>query len=190
VQIAIPAGEAEAAANGAIRTSSGRIPLPGDFERPPGLQPSLFDRAIAVRAALKAGILGVFVGMIPVLGIVLTGSLAVFFYRRERGLAPATRIGSRLGAAAGVVAFAINSALVAIRVFVLHAQQEYIESVLKIAQAVGYNPADPEIQNAVHNLFTPPGMALTFFFGMIFTIALAALGGAIAAVVMRRSPGA
>ena len=103
------------------------------------------------------------------------------------GSAP-TRIGSRLGAAAGVVAFAINSALIAIRVFVLHAQQEYIESFLKVAQAIGYNPADPDIQNAVHNLFTPAGMVLTFFFGMIFAVALAALGGAVAAAVMRRPP--
>jgi len=188
VQIAIPAAEAEAAANGTIGTPSVRVPSPADFARPPGLQTSLFDRGTAVRAALKAGVLGVFISMIPVLGVVLTGSLAVFFYRRERGLAPPTRIGSRLGAAAGVVAFAINSALIAIRVFVLHAQQEYIESFLKVAQAIGYNPADPDIQNAVHNLFTPAGMVLTFFFGMIFAVALAALGGAVAAAVMRRPP--
>jgi len=188
VQIAIPAGEAAAAPNGVTDTSAVRIPLPADFARSPGLETSLFDRGIAVRAALKAGVLGVFVSIIPVLGIVLTGSLAVFFYRREKGLAPAARIGSRLGAAAGVVAFAINSALIAIRVFVLHAQQEYIESFLKVAQAIGYNPADPDIQAAIHNLFTPAGMVLTFFFGMIFTVALAALGGAVTAAVMRRPP--
>jgi len=190
VEIAIPAGEAQAGANGAIDAPSIRFPLPADFARSPGLQASLFDRGVAVRAALKAGVLGVFISMIPVLGVVLTGCLAVYLYRRERGIAPAAAAASRLGGAAGVVSFAINSALIAIRVFVLHAQQEYIESVLKIAQAVGYNPADPEIQAAVHNLFTPSGMALTFFFGMIFTVALAALGGAVAAVVMRRPPGA
>jgi len=32
------------------------------------------DRGIAVRAALKAGVFGVFIGMIPFLGIVLTGA--------------------------------------------------------------------------------------------------------------------
>jgi hypothetical protein len=32
---------------------------------------------------------------------------------------------------------------------------------------------------------TPAGLALTFFFGMLFTVALAALGGAVGAMVFR-----
>ncbi len=132
--------------------------------------------------------MGFFVGMIPLLGIVLTGSLAVYFYRREKRIAPAPGIGSRLGGAAGVVSFGINTLLIAVRLLMFHAQREYIETMLKIAQAVGYNPADPEIQAAVRNLFTPQGLMLTFFFGMIFTVALAALGGALAALVLRHPP--
>ena len=152
------------------------------------MQQGLLDRGAATRAAVKAGVLGVFVGMIPVLGIVLTGSLAAYFYKREKGLGPAPGIGSRLGGAAGVVSFAINSLLIIVRFVAFHAQQEYIDAMLKIAQAVGYNPADPEIQAAVRNLFTPEGLILTFFFGMIFTMALAALGGALAALVLRHPP--
>jgi hypothetical protein len=152
------------------------------------VQPSLLDRGAATRAAIKAGVLGIFIGVIPLLGIVLTGSLAVYFYRREKGLAPAPAIGSRLGGAAGAVSFGINSLLIIVRFFAFHAQQEYVDSMLKIAQAVGYNPSDPEIQAAVHNLFTPSGMILTFFFGMIFTVALAAVGGALATLVWRHPP--
>lgn len=187
MQIAIPEGETAAAVNDAAEGPSVRIAQVTDFDRLPAMQPSLFDRGIAVRAALKAGVLGVFIGMIPVLGIVLTGSLAVYFYRREKGFAPAARIGWRVGAAAGVVSFAINSLLIVIRIFALHARQEYIDAITKIAQMVGYNPADPEIQAGIRNLLTPSGMALTFVLGMIFTVVLAALGGALAALLFRPS---
>ncbi|MGB9233615.1 MAG: hypothetical protein WCC04_04315 [Terriglobales bacterium] len=166
----------------------GRTQEIAKFDRPLA-PPSLFDRGAATRAALKAGVLGVFVGMlIPMAGILLTGWMALYFYRRERGLAPGPAVGSRLGGAAGVVCFGINSILIVIEIFILHRQQQFIESVLKIAQAVGYNPADPEIQAAVHNLFTPSGLLLTFFFGMTFSVVLAALGGALAALILRQPP--
>jgi hypothetical protein len=155
------------------------------FEHATVIQPSLFDRSIAVRSALKAGFLGVFIEMIPVLGIVLTGSLGVFFYGRAKGAAATTRVGARVGAAAGVVSFAINSIVMVIRIFSMHAQQEYIEQITKIAQAVGYDTADPVIHASIQNLVTPAGLALTFFFGMLFTVALAALGGAVGAMVFR-----
>ncbi len=143
------------------------------------------DRAVAVRAALKAGVLGVFIGMIPFLGIVLTGALAVFFYRRESRFVLPAALASRLGGAAGVVIFAINALLITIRILVFHAQQEYTDYILKLAQRFGANAADPDIQTSIHNLFTPSGLAITFFFGMIFTVALASVGGALASLFMR-----
>jgi hypothetical protein len=184
--VAVPVGEADG--EGPFGDASARIPQNANLGRPLALQQSLLDRGAATRAAVKAGVLGFFVGMIPLLGIVLTGSLAVYFYRREKGLAPAPGIGSRLGGAAGIVSFGINTLLITVRLLVFHAQREYIDTMLKIAQAVGYNPADPEIQAAVRNLFTPQGLVLTIFFGMIFTVALAALGGALAALVWRQPP--
>ena len=140
------------------------------------------DRGIAVRAALKAGLLGFFIGMIPFLGLVMTGAVAVFFYRRESESTLPAALGSRLGGAAGVVTFAINALLITIRIFVFHAQQEYTDLFLKVAQKFGANAADPEIQASIHNLFTPAGLALTLFFGMIFTVVLASVGGALAAL--------
>ena len=146
---------------------------------------STMDRSLAVRAALKAGVFGFFIGMIPFLGIVLTGALAVYFYRRENGFALPAALGSRLGGAAGVVAFAINALLIAIRIFVFHAQQEYTDTILKIAQRFGANAADPDFQASIHNLFTPSGLALTFFCGMIVTVVLASIGGALASLFLR-----
>ena len=147
------------------------------------------DRRIAVRAALKAGVLGVLIGIIPFLGIALTGALAVFFYRRESRFVLPAALGSRLGGAAGVVAFAINALLITIRIFVFHAQQEYADAILKVAQRFGTNVADPDIQASIHNLFTPAGLVITFFFGMIFTVVLASAGGALASLLLRpRNP--
>ena len=143
------------------------------------------DRGKAVRAALKAGVLGVFIGMIPLLGMVLTGALAVFFYRRENRVSPPIAHGSRLGGAAGVVAFAINALMITIRIFIFHAQQEYIDAIVKIVQKFGANAADPDVQTSIHNLFTPAGLAMTFFVGMIFTLVLASVGGALASLLLR-----
>lgn len=156
------------------------------IERAPTLEHALFDQRAGTRAALKAGVLGIFLGIVPFLGVVLTGWLAVYFYRREKGLVPAISIGSRLGGAAGVVAFAANSLLLVVRIFIFHAQQQYIDGLLKLTQALGYNSSDPDIQTIMHNLVTPSGLALTFVFGMIFAVFLGAAGGALASVALRR----
>ena len=194
-QIHVQIVDSELAAEGARDPSLGaRAPSPphalptGRFDTLESNYRGLFDRGAAVRAALKAGVAGVLLGMVPVIGIVLTGSLAAYFYRREKGSVPAAGIGARLGGAAGVISFAANSLLIVIRIFALHEQQQYVETLLKVAQAIGYNSADPEIQAAIHNLFTPSGMALTFFFAMIFTVVLAAAGGALAVLVFRHPP--
>jgi hypothetical protein len=185
VESSVPPAENPAAVIDAADEPSFPLSQNTSFEHATVIQPSLFDRSIAVRSALKAGFLGVFIEMIPVLGIVLTGSLGVFFYGRAKGAAATTRVGARVGAAAGVVSFAINSIVMVIRIFSMHAQQEYIEQITKIAQAVGYDTADPVIHASIQNLVTPAGLALTFFFGMLFTVALAALGGAVGAMVFR-----
>lgn len=143
------------------------------------------NRTDAVRAALKAGLLGVFIGMIPLLGIVLTGALAVYFYRRQSGFVLPAALASRLGGAAGIVAFAINALLITIQIFVFHAQQKYTDEVMTILQKFGAKASDPDMQASIHNLFTPGGLALTFFFGMIVTVVLASVGGAVASFVLR-----
>jgi hypothetical protein len=188
VQVAVPNAEIDAGLNPAPDQFSPEIPVETRLASSQPRQASsasTMNKGIAVRAAIKAGVLGVFIGMIPFLGIVLTGALGVFFYRRENGFALPAALGSRLGGAAGVVAFAINALLITIRIFVFHAQQEYFEAILKVAQRFGANAADPDLQASIHNLFTPSGLALTFFFGMIFTVVLASVGGALASLFLR-----
>jgi len=166
--------------------------IEGAGEWPPGRshEPgSTMDRGIAGRAALKAGVLGIFIGMIPLLGIVLTGALAVYFYRRESRLVLPARLGARLGAAAGIVTFGISALLLVIRIFVFHARQKFVDSLTLAAQQgaqmAGANAADPAYQAVLHFLFTPAGLAFLFLFGMFFTLALASVGGALASLLQR-----
>jgi len=152
------------------------------------LRPAVMDRRIAARAALLAGIVGVFLGIIPFLGIVLAGALAVFFYQRGGGLPLTPASGSRLGGAAGAVAFMISATMMIVRVFVFHAQREYEQAFARITQAFGVNPADPEIQDMLRRLFTPSGMVITLLFSLALAVAMAAIGGAVAAAILRPRP--
>lgn len=192
MQIAIPELGVVAGLNPAADPFTPESPADTRSASPPP-RPASFgntlDRSAAVRAALMAGVLGVFIQMIPMLGIVLTGALAVFFYRRGSRIVLPAALGSRLGGAAGVVAFAINSLMITIRIFVFHAQQEYIDFLTRFAHTVGANAADPEFQAGIRGLLTPAGLAITFLFGMVIAAVLASLGGALASLFLRpRNP--
>jgi hypothetical protein len=184
VRVATPDAEIVAGFNPAPDESSPEIPHAGLSARPGIMTGSTMNRGIAVRAALKAGVLGVFIGIIPLLGIVLTGALAVVFYRRESGFTLPTALGSRLGGVAGVVVFAIN-ALFILLIIVFQAQQKCIDAIATMAQRFGANTADPNFQAGIHNLFTPSGLAISFLVAMVF----ASVGGALASLFLRpRNP--
>ena len=181
VQIAIPEGETTAALNEA----AAGLPVPAhlaDFGGSAALHPAISDRNVAVRAALKAGLFGILIGMIPVLGLVLTGSLAVYFYRREKGFAPPIGLGAQLGGAAGVVVFAVN-ALFTIPIIVFHAQQQCIDRLTEAAGKFGINTSTPQFQEGIRGLFTVSGLATSF----VIALLLASAGGALAAAIFRPS---
>jgi len=185
VQVAIPYAEGAAGLNSAPDEFSPEIPQARHFDRP-GTKTGTMDRGTAVRAALKAGVLGVFIAVFsPFLGIVLAGVLAVFLYRRERKFVLPVALGLRLGGAAGVVAYALYSAFLTSLIFVTHSQQKYIDDAIAAARKFGVGPADPDFQASIHALRTPAGLAFVFFFGMIIAVALASVGGALACLFLR-----
>ena len=144
------------------------------------------NRGVATRSAIKAGVLGFFIGMlIPFVAIVLAGSLAVFFYRRESGILLPPAFGSRLGGAAGVVAIGIQSIFFTIWIFVFHRQKEYVDSVTRFVHSMGADASIPDIQASIRSLFTPEGLALALFLLMMVAVVLASVGGALAALVLR-----
>lgn len=154
--------------------------LPSAFS-PPAPKPNL-----ALWAVIKAGLVGVFLGIIPLLGSVLTGMLAVWLHRRAGGHSTA-RPAARIGALAAALALSISAGLTVIQVFVFHARQQSEEATVKLLTALGANLSDPELQANIHRLFTPSGMILSFIFGLLFTLVLGAFGGFIASVSKPRS---
>ena len=137
------------------------------------------DSRIAVRAALKAGALGLVIGAIPLIGMLLTGALAVLFYRRKSGHTLPAAFGARLGGAAGLVLFSI-SALCALAIVASHSQQQCIDLMMTTFQRFGANTADPEIEASFRNVFTVSGQAIAFFVALGLTSA----GGALASLFL------
>lgn len=117
--------------------------------------------------------------MIPLLGSVLTGMLAVWFHRRAGGQ-PTTRPAARIGALAAALGHCISAGLVVIQVFVFNARQQSEEAIVKLLTALGANLSDPDLQASIHGLFTPSGMIRSFIFGSLFALVLGAFGGFIA----------
>ena len=183
VRVPIAPQPADAAPDASGELSYPQVPI-----APPAVRSGELDRRIAVRVAIQAGLLGLVINMIPFLGIVLTGALAVVLYRRAGGSFLSARAASRLGAAAGTVSFAISSFFMVVRIFGFHAQQEYQDMMLKVAQALGLNPSDAEVQEMIHRLSSPSGMAATLFFSFIIGVALAAIGGALASGLLHPRP--
>jgi hypothetical protein len=140
------------------------------------------DSRVAVRAALKAGLLGVIIAMIPVLGIVLTGALAVFFYRRKHRFDLPAAAGARLGAAAGIVVFGFNALFVTL-IIVSHAEQECIDRFVEFARKYGVDTSAPQFQENIHQLFTASGLVAFF----ISAVVLASIGGILGSLFMRSS---
>jgi ethanolamine transporter EutH len=134
---------------------------------------------------LKAGALGGLIGaIIPLVGVALAGTFAVFSYRRERVLFPGARLGLKLGAGAGAIAFAIDYLLGIVRIFTTHSQQEFIDKAVKSWQALGVDVSDPGVQAGIHMMFTPTGIVIALIFGMILGALLAGLFGAVTAAMI------
>ena len=189
VQVGTAAGETEAvdsAAEGSgTTTPSSRLPQVYDSYHAPESREGLVDRNVAKRAVLKAGALGGLIGaIIPVVGVVLAGSFAVFSYRRERVLFSGARLGFKLGAGAGALSFAIDYVLGIVRIFSTHSQQEFVDKAVKSWQALGVDISDPGIQAGIHMMFTPAGIVIALIFGMILAAFLAGLFGAVTAAMI------
>ena len=179
VRVLIEPQPAEAVIGPSSTDAYARIPSISAAVRSGGL-----DR-IAVRAAIQAGLLGLIISLIPFLGVVLTGALAVVLYRRAGGGVLSASAASRVGAAAGTVSFAISSFFMVVRIVVFHAQREYHDMIMKVAQSFGLDPKGPDVQEMIHMMTTPAGLAVTLLFSFIIGVALAAIGGAVAGSLIK-----
>jgi hypothetical protein len=158
--------------------------------QPPALN---FHNLVAVRIALVVAPAAFLLLRLPALSVFLwvaAGFLAVYFHRRRTGDPLNVRAGVRLGWITGVIMFAITTVI-----FTLTVVPSFANGGLAILrqqmQLQVKNPADPNVQEALRLLDTPPGLA-TFLLVMLFMLfvfitLLSMAGGALGAKFVSRS---
>jgi hypothetical protein len=126
------------------------------------------------------------------IGIIAGGAFAVFLYRRRVPFASLTPgMGAKLGAATGLIGFAILAAIMGITVMFTGPAKFHAEFLQAFQQYTQRSATDPQIQQqALELLKTPEGFTLALMIGMggllIVFAALASVGGAVTAALVRR----
>lgn len=149
----------------------------------------------ALPSAALAGLIAAVLMFIPLgafgLGMIAAGVLSVLFYRRRNlaeNLTPGT--GARLGALSGMLGFGIFAVLTSVEVLVFHSGGQLRAALLEAVQRSALRTADPQAQQALDYLKSPPGLALVMVLGLalMFVVSLifSTLGGALGAVLLRR----
>lgn len=160
-----------------------------------GAEPELKPHKRAfLRSAVYAGIIGAILSALPfgfVFALPLAGVLSVVFYKKRaklNELQPSK--GFRLGALAGLCAFAAFLVLFGIEIQATHQGPELRQSMVdRIHHAQSMNP-DPHAQEVFAYFLTSQGMVVMIITGFLFMgivfVLLAGVGGAISAAFSRR----
>jgi hypothetical protein len=149
----------------------------------------------AVPSAASAGFVAAISMLFPFgafgLGMLAAGLISVRIYRRRSAAVVFTSgMGARLGAMTGVIGFFFFAIFTAVEVLVFHSGGELHTALLEAVQQSISRTSDPQAQQALEYLKSPPGLALVMTIGLalIFVIflILTSLGGAFAAAWSRR----
>jgi hypothetical protein len=149
----------------------------------------------ALPSAALAGLIAAFLMFIPLgafgLGMIAAGVLCVLFYRRRnpaRSLSPS--MGARLGLVSGTLGFGIFAVLSAVGTLVFHTGGQLRAAMLEAIEQSAARSSDPQAQQIIQYLKTPPGLALMMGLSLVIVLLafliLSSLGGAIGAALMRR----
>ena len=131
-----------------------------------------------------------------ILWMPLSGALAVYLYTRGRPASPLSAgAGARMGATAGLMAFAVLVVLMAagfaIEHYVLHHSDELVAQMRGQVQQAINSTSDPQVRQLASALLSPNGLALILVLSVIFLFAmfllLCGIGGAIGAALFGRS---
>jgi hypothetical protein len=167
--------------------SSGEIPIFADSSstiNPSALSPFIIW-PVALRtcaiAALIAAILMAFGLMVPLLAVLGAAFLAVNLYHRQN---PAwlvnARSGAQLGAACGILFFAMATLFETFAVTVFHAGGELRQKMIDALQQAAARSNDPQVLEAFEKLKTPEGLALMMVFGIIVLFVVSVAAGSVA----------
>jgi len=185
--VAVPTQLAEITASPA-----GSVALSASQTVPVLAVPMEWSRAVRPcgMAALVASLL-MAMGLNPFVAMLSVGFLAVLFFRqREAGVPVKALSGAGLGAIAGLLWFAISSALEAMAVIFLHKGPEIRAQLIAKIDQTAAQTSDPQVLAMFDRLKTPAGLELAILSGVLFAllagIALGGLGGALAAAIFGR----
>ncbi len=158
---------------------------------------TLIQWSQALPAAALAGLVAAGLMLIPSeafglsLCMISAGFLAVLFYRRRSpGAALSPGMGARLGMVGGVLGFAMSAVFTAVEILVFHSGSQLRTALLERIEQSALRTPDPQAQQFVTYLKSPPGLALVLALGLVgmFLVFLifSALGGALAAALQPR----
>lgn len=149
----------------------------------------------ALPSAALAGLIAACLMFIPLgafgLGMIAAGVFALVFYRRRHSFGHLTPgMGARLGALSGTFGFAFFAVFTAIEVLVFHSGGQLRAALLEAVQQSASRTSDPQAQQVLDYLKSPPGLALVMGIGLAVTfvifLLLSSAGGAVTAVLLRR----
>lgn len=170
-------------------------PEPIDYSFQPDAASLQWSQALPAAAA--AGLVAAISMLLPFgavgLGILAAGYISVRLYqRRVAGAMLTSGTGARLGAVAGVLGFVFFTIFTAIEVLVFHAGGELHDALIQAVQQSISRTSDPQAQQALQYLKSPPGLALIMTMGLaiMFVVFLifSSVGGALSAALLRRKP--
>ena len=126
------------------------------------------------------------------LAMLAAGVIAVgLCYRRNPGviLSPAT--GAKLGALSGLMAFGILAILSGASMAVLHSRGELQSTLIEVLDQAAARTSDPEALAMIQQFKNPHGLALVMIGSMLgallLFVAISSIGGAITAVLLRKT---
>jgi hypothetical protein len=180
-----------------IRVGGGSTEGISGLERPiQGVTPgsTAIQWSQALPSAALAGLIAAVLMFIPLgafgLGMIAAGVLAVLFYRRRNpgaGLSPG--MGARLGALSGMLGFGIFAVFTSVEVLVFHSGGQLRAALLEAVQQSASRASDPQAQQLLDYLKSPPGLALVMVLGLalmfVVFLILSSLGGALGAMLLR-----
>ena len=156
--------------------------------------PSAIQWSQALPSAALAGLIAAVLMFVRLgafgLGMVAGGALAVVFYRRRHPMGQLTPgVGARLGAVSGILGFGIFAVFAAIEVSVFHGGGELRAAMLEAIQQSAARTSDPQAQQMLDYLKSPPGMVVMMVLGLgvvfVAFLIFSTLGGAIGAALLR-----
>jgi len=152
----------------------------------------------ALPAAALAGLIAACLMFVPLgafgIGMLAGGVLALLFYRRRRPFGQLTPgMGAQLGAVSGVFGFVIFALFTAIEVLVFHSGGQLRAALLEAVEQSASRASDPQAQQVLNYLKSPPGLALVMAIGLavmfVMFLLLSSVAGAVTAAFLRRRRG-